>query len=118
MLQQVFATAVEGVYSQQQPVRADTDGDTIMFCFSAALDREAPNVVSEFVRDICAETRGDDAVCALLVVSLPEMRVRSSRCILCSPSMHCSCCCGACVRACESCCTLLYAPLQCACGQG
>lgn len=74
-MQRVFAQAVEEVYADTSPLQSGTDGMTIMYCFSASKDRLAPSVASEFVRDISSQSRAGD-VCALLVVSVPEMRVR------------------------------------------
>lgn len=75
-LQRAFVEAVVGVYSEKHPLHAGTDGLSIMYCFSAARDRQAPSVASEFVRDISRQSHAEDA-CALLLVSVPEMRVRS-----------------------------------------
>lgn len=79
MLEGVFAQAIQEVYAEKHPLRAEADGESIMYCFCAARDREAPSVASEFVRDVSTETRGATDVCALLVVSVPEMRVRSEK---------------------------------------
>ena len=96
LLQRVFAQAVEEVYADTNPLQAGTDGMTIMYCFSASKDRLAPSVASEFVRDISSQSRAGD-VCALLVVSVPEMRVR----LMPLPFIHCDTTEIACVWKCS-----------------
>jgi hypothetical protein len=77
MFQQVFSQAVEDVYTGKVPLRCEAGGESMMYCYAAARDRETPTEASEFVRDVSSETRGARDVCALLVVSVPQMRVRS-----------------------------------------
>lgn len=95
-LQRTFAKAIEEVYSGKSTLRAEADGGSLMYCFCAAQDCEAPRVASDFVRDVAHETRGAYDVCALLVVSVLEMTVRAMqlhvvRCLCCA-CMHAGAC--------------------------
>lgn len=75
-IEQVFAAAVEEAYDAQHTMRHSADGERVMYCFSAAQDHETPRAAYKFVRDVSSEARGVGDVCALLVVSVPDMRVR------------------------------------------
>jgi hypothetical protein len=86
VLQRVLAEAVDEVYSERMPLRAEGDGASLMYCFVAAHNSHRPRAAERFVLDICAPQRRASDACALLLISIPDMTVRPSRLSACPPA--------------------------------